>query len=286
MSVHTFETMGTVVSIRLATDSDAVAGPGALARTLGEVRRVFDDLDRRFSLYRSDSEVSLIAAGTVPLSGSSPEMRQAYADALAWRERTNGAFTPHRPDGVLDLSGLIKGVAVDQAGRVLERHGHRAFSINAGGDVLTRGVPRQGSWITGIVDAGDRSRLVTSVSLTTDWPAVATSGSAERGNHIWQRPDTDRSLCQATVVAASLVTADVLATAIIAGGKPTLDHVTDGFHVAVLVQLADGALLANPAFRALIARTSEGPRSGDGRIEPSRDEAVPPRVPGNPERSA
>ncbi|WP_420898194.1 FAD:protein FMN transferase [Cryobacterium shii] len=252
MGVHTFETMGTVVSIRLATDAGASAG------ALADVHRVFDDLDQRFSLYAPESELSLIVAGVLPLSHAGPEMRGAYTDALGWRERTNGAFTPHRPDGVLDLSGLIKGVAVEQAGLVLERHGHRVFSINAGGDILTGGVPAEGTWITGITDAADRTRLLTSVGLTPDWPAAATSGSAERGNHIWRRPDTDRSFLQATVIAGDIVTADVLATAIIAGGRPTLDHVTDRFRIAALVQLADGALLANPAFRALIARDPDG----------------------------
>jgi len=292
MSVHTFESMGTVISIRLAPDvgtdapdaARAIAPAHALA--LAEIRRVFDDLDRRFSLYDPASELSLIADGSLPLSDSSPEMRGAYADALGWRERTNGAFTPHRPDGVLDLSGLIKSVAIERAGRVLERHGHRVFSINAGGDILTGGVPSGSAWITGITDAADRTGLLTQVTLSPEWPAVATSGSAERGNHIWLRPDTDRSFRQATVIAESIVTADVLATAIIAGGQTTLDHVTDRFPVAVLVQLAGGALLANPAFRALIVRGPDGRQRLDLTTEPSHDDAAPSPVPESPERPA
>ncbi len=286
MSVHTFESMGTVVSIRLAPENGTDRPTEDPADALTEVRRVFDDLDRRFSLYDPDSELSLIAAGVLPLTEAGPETRRAYADAVAWRERTNGAFTPHRPDGVLDLSGLIKGVAVERSGRVLESHGHRAFSINAGGDILTHGAPAAGEWTTGITDAGDRTRLLTSVRLTSAWPAVATSGSAERGNHIWRRPDTDRSFLQATVIAGDIVTADVLATAIIAGGQPTLDLVTDRFPVAVLVQRSDGALLANPSFRSLLAPAPRASPGLDPATEPSHDDAAPPWGPAQPERSA
>jgi thiamine biosynthesis lipoprotein len=257
MSVHTFEAMGTVVSVRIAHGATADAADAD--RAVSAARHVFDGLDRRFSLYDFGSELSRIARGAMPLTAASEEMRGAYAEALGWRERTNGAFTPHRPDAVLDLSGLIKGLAVERAATALRNHGLQVFSINAGGDILTSGIPRQGAWITGIVDPGDRSRLLTAVRLTSDWPAMATSGSAERGNHIWLRPDTDRTFRQATVIAGDIVTADALATAIIAGGTATLDHVTDTFPIAVLVERADGALLASPEFRALIARETDGP---------------------------
>lgn len=255
MSIHTFESMGTTVSIRLAHDRDDE--PRA-EQALAEVRGAFDTLDRRFSLYDDDSELSRIARGAAALTGAGDAVLGVYADALAWRDRTNGAFTPHRPDGVLDLSGLVKALAIERAGQVLAGHEFGVFSVNAGGDILTSGVPRQGAWITGIVDPANRAAMLTAVRLTPGLPAMATSGTAERGGHIWQRPGTDRSFRQATVIAADIVTADVLATAIISGGRATLDLVTDTFPVAVLVELDDGTLLGTPLFRGLVAGDEAG----------------------------
>ena len=51
------------------------------------------------------------------------------------------------------------------------------------------------------------------------------------------------------MAAADIVTADVLATAIVAGGLPMLDRATDGWDIEVLAVRAGGELLATPGFR-------------------------------------
>ena len=287
MSVHSFESMGTVVSVRLGTaevnsGSETHSEESALTASrevvaLAAARQAFDALNERFSLYRESSEISQIARGELLLSDSSERMRDAYAQALLWREATNGAFTPHRPDGVLDLSGTIKAVAIADAAAAIHACGFTAFSINAGGDILTHGIPddlatgAEGSeadadadgdadaenvrgWVTGIVDPQNRTELLSVVTLTPELPAMATSGSAERGDHIWARPGATNDFLQATVIAADIITADVCATAIIAGGQETLNHLTEQFEIAVLVVTASGELLANPRFPALVAR--------------------------------
>ena len=248
MSVHTFDTMGTVVSIRLP---DSLASDDA-QMALSMVEREFTLRDERFSLYKQDSEASRIARGELLLTDSSDTMRDAYAESLAWRDATGGAFTPHRPDGVLDLSGTVKADALRASDVVLREAGVDVFSVNAGGDLVTAGVPEVGAWITGIaypLEAGD---VLSVVSMTSTFSCMATSGTAERGEHIWRRPETDASFVQATVCAGDIMTADVLATAIIAGGAETLDYVTSRGDVAVLVVRADGSLLGNDAFRNLV----------------------------------
>lgn len=279
MSVHTFESMGTVVSVRLGARLTGSPSEGSSeALDVGATRefvaiaaaqQVFDELNARFSLYLDSSEISEIARGEVLLSGSSERMREAYAEALLWREATNGAFTPHRPDGVLDLSGTVKAAAIAEAATAIESCGFESFSINAGGDILTRGIPDadataaatapsdtpgQDAWVTGIVDPQNRSDLLSVVRLTPDFPAIATSGSAERGDHIWARPGSINDFLQATVIAGDIVTADVCATAIIAGGQETLDHLTAHLGIAVLVVKSNGDLLANARFPELVAR--------------------------------
>jgi len=228
--IYVFETMGTVVSIEPSL-------------RVPEVEGVFARLDERFSLYRADSELSRIASGSLALVDSSDEVRTAYERALEWRALTRGAFTPHRPDGTIDLSGIVKALAMDEAGSLLADGGD--WILNAGGDVLTSGR----SATVGITDPKDRTRLLTSVKLGADRRAVATSGSSERGDHIWGRG----GFAQVTVVANEIVTADVLATAIVAGGVETLNLATGGWDIDVLAIDRSGNLFATPGFTAAIA---------------------------------
>jgi thiamine biosynthesis lipoprotein len=228
--IHAFETMGTVVSIEPAL-------------RVNEIEKVFADLDGRFSLYRPASELSRIADGSLQLTDASAELRDAYSRSLEWRSLTGGAFTPHRPDGVLDLSGIVKALALDAAAAVLADS--EEWILNAGGDVLTSGHAAT----IGITDPFDRTQLLTSVRLGGSRRAVATSGTAERGDHIWGRG----GFAQVSVVADDIITADVLATAIVAGGVDTLNASTAAWDIDVLAVDVDGNLFATPGFTAAIA---------------------------------
>lgn len=252
MSVHTFETMGTVVSVRVPDADSAHPERGAaLESAISAGREAFHALDLRFSLYREDSEASQIARGELALADASEEMREAYAESLEWRNRTNYTFTPHRPDGVLDLSGTIKAVGIQQAADALTRAGFATFMINAGGDLLCSGTPTDG-WRVGVADPESQENLLATLELTPDYCAMATSGTAERGEHIWRRPETDGSFRQVSVVAADIMLADVIATTIIAGGQASLDHATSAFDIGVLVVKTDGSLLGNERFQNLM----------------------------------
>ncbi|WP_233195164.1 FAD:protein FMN transferase [Cryobacterium sp. M91] len=273
----TFETMGTMVSLRLA-DSDAhTVGESARVEAAELAKAMFRRWDERFSLYRDDSELSRIARGDIRLTDSSASVRDAYALALTWRDRSNGVFTPHRADGVIDLSGVVKALAIAEAGAALTSRGLLNWSINAGGDVLVSGEPegRFGAWefgdgamstghgvavpavvtehpewVVAIVNPADRGDVLASVPLRHPLRAVATSGSAERGEHIWTALNGELSpFRQVSVFAADIVTADVLATAIVAGGEATLNEMTARFAIDVLAVLRDGQLLATPGLR-------------------------------------
>lgn len=262
LKARTFGCMGTVISLAMPADA---ATAGTLPRTnatehpieaaAGAVERVFAGLDGTFSLYRPASEASRLARGEITLREASQEMRDRYADAAGWRLLTSDAFTPERPDGVLDLSGIIKGHAIQQAGDTLRASGLRDWCLNAGGDVLVSGSPVPGSrvpWQSGIVDPRDRTALVSAFPLggCSRFSALATSGSAERGEHIWTAGAGRPAFVQVSVAAADMVTADVLATAIVAGGHPMLDRAADEWDVEILAVLGDGGLLATPGFRA------------------------------------
>lgn len=235
--VATFETMGTVVSLRGATQEAADA-----------VRAVFAGYDRRYSLYDPSSVLSRVAEGSLRLADTPSEVRDVYALALDWRERTGGAFTPHRPDGVIDLSGVVKALAIRDAGTVLDAtsgDGSGGWMISAGGDVLVRGHHRADEpWSVGVVDPSRRDTVVGIVRLEAPRRAVATSGTAERGEHIWRRAAT--TFVQATVIADDIVTADVLATAVVAGDAEDLRRLTSDTGVDVLAFGTDGTVWATP----------------------------------------
>jgi thiamine biosynthesis lipoprotein len=241
---NAFASMGTVVSVRASGE------PGAAARATAVVASVFDAWDRRCSLYRPDSELSRVARGDLAMTDAGAELRDAYALAVAWRARTGGAFTPHRADGVVDLNGVVKAIAIREAGGALRAMGFAAWGIDAGGDVLVSGPRDDGSpWLVGIVDPDDRGALLAALRLGGERRAVATSGTAERGDHIWSPTDAlDASFVQVSVAAADIVVADVVATAIIAGGEAALDELTAREHVDVLAARRDGTLVATPGW--------------------------------------
>lgn len=245
----TFPTMGTMASLAVV---------GADRAPLAAVRDVFEAFEARFSRYRDDSELSAVVAGRIRLDAASPTLRDAYAAAMEWRARTGGAFTPNRPDGTIDLDGIVKAGAIAAAGRVLDAVG-APWTLAVGGDVLvsdvlvSAGAPAPVSRV-GIADPADRSTLLTAVQLTGSRRAVATSGSAERGDHIWSRDRGEAAeFWQATVVADDIVTADVLATAVISGGSSALDEICERWDVDVLTVGRDGALRATPGLRAALA---------------------------------
>lgn len=246
-----FDTMGTTVSVILGTRPTPDLVDGAVR----QVAEIFRAADARFSLYQPESELSCISRGEMTLPGASEELRQMYDLAIAWRTRTNGAFTPHPGDGTIDLSGVVKAWAIAQAGAALTGRGLHSWCINAGGDVLTSGVHDPEPWSVGIVDPTDRTTLLASVRLSEALPAIATSGAAERGEHIWTHTEDARGrFAQVSVLGPDILTADVLATAIIAGGQETMNFATSTWPVELLAVGKDGDLLATPGFTRLLAR--------------------------------
>jgi FAD:protein FMN transferase len=276
LRARTFSCMGTVISLTMPAGPHKAprAADDELEAATAVVERLFAGLDGTFSLYRPDSEASRLERGELGLQEASDEMRARYAEASEWRLLTEGAFTAERPDGILDLSGLIKGHAIKEAGISLHALGLDDWCLNAGGDVLVSGSPDPGSgqaWRAGIVDPADRRTLLAGFPLgglpdglpsglradgsapgrhsSRSKVALATSGSAERGDHIWAAGGRASEFWQVSVAAADAVTADVLATAIVAGGTPMLNRAAELWDVEVLAVRRAGELLATAGFR-------------------------------------
>ena len=221
------QVMGMPVSIHLrGPDVRGAAAEQAVAAAYAELVR----LDALFSTYRPDSSISRRRRGEVTSEPDDPVLAEVEQLCAVASDRTDGTFTAWLPDadGVLryDPTGLVKGWAVDRAAGTLTGLPFTAWSVNAGGDVLVgrhAHMRPEGAdaapWRVGVEDPRDRSRMVAVVPVVEG--AVATSGTAARGAHLFD-PIAERMVERTgstTVVADTLLWADVWATALFVGGE-------------------------------------------------------------------
>lgn len=208
---------------------------------------VSDDLFRVLSAARQMAEASGGAfdatAGPLSLLWREARRRQALPDAgrLAAARALVGSEKLEldearrtvrlRAAGMqLDLGGIAKGFAADEAADVLRRCGIRSALIAAGGDiVVTAPPPGTSGWRVAIAAIGGADAPPAGYLALRD-AAVSTSGDAEqhlvvngvRYSHIFD-PRTGRALTggsSVTVVAPNGTTSDGLATAVsVLGGE-------------------------------------------------------------------
>ena len=237
--------MGTVVSLVLPDGgARGLAAAGAFAW--------LHEVDRRFSPFRPDSEVSRLIRGEVAEADVSADLREVLDLTDAVRILSDGAFDirGHRPDGAPDPTGLVKGWAVERAAAILLAGGVRRLAINAGGDVTVRGGRAVGlPWRVGVAhpDGGG-----TAFVLEADDLSVATSGTAERGQHITDGRTgavVGSAVRQVTVAGPSLARADGYATGAFAMGIDGLRWSVGlpGYGAAAVT--ADGRLLTTEKLR-------------------------------------
>ncbi|MEO9228705.1 MAG: FAD:protein FMN transferase [Devosia sp.] len=205
--------MGMPISIEIVGD----VGGTACEATF----RYFEEVDARFSPYKSDSEVSAINRGELALEALSCEMQEVLSLAELTRHETMGYFDIRRPDGKIDPSGLVKGWAIRNAARLIEAAGHRNYFVEAGGDIQCSGHNDQGQrWRVGIRNPFDQTQIV-KVLVPGD-AGVATSGGYVRGRHVYDphtRAAVPEDIASITVVASDIYDADRFATAAFAMGR-------------------------------------------------------------------
>jgi FAD:protein FMN transferase len=210
--------MGTAISIATPDDTD----PGTFAAATTAAFALLRHYDTVFSPYRPDSPVSRIRDGRLPLDQvaahpDGPALREILALCAQLARESGGAFDAFAVGDppAFDPSGAVKGWAAETAAAVLTAHGITRYALNAGGDVRVRGArtPAGDPWRIGITDPHRPGRILAVAALTDG--AAATSGTAERGAHLWDprtaRPAT--ALAQVTVIGPDLALADGYATA-------------------------------------------------------------------------
>ncbi len=244
--VRVEEIMGIPISIHILNESGRIDAheERAVADCFAELRTV----DRLFSTYRLDSQISRIARRELLLADADPLVREVEAACRAATLETGGLF---RADwsGSFDPTGYVKGWAVERAARthlaplVGPAGSAVAAGINAGGDLQLFTAPTADwSWNVAIADPRTPGTVLATIPIVDG--AVATSGSAERGAHIIDprdgRPAVD--VLSATVVDDSLTRADLWATAAVVAGAEDRSWVPRSGTRTGLVVAADGRI--------------------------------------------
>lgn len=224
--------MGTTASVHC---NDAVTEE-LFSSVVQDVRSELERLEFMFSVFRTDSEISRINTGELHHLDASPEVVEVL-DACAWLEQaSDGAFSIRRSrtETQINPSGFVKGWAAEKSAQLLAAASLQHWYIGIGGDFqLHGGLSGETPWSIGIADPRDATQLVGTVDVFNG--AVATSGTAERGTHIWN-PKTGAPAAEflsVTVIGPSVIWADAYATTVFVMGEEGLKWLEqfDGYSV-------------------------------------------------------
>jgi FAD:protein FMN transferase len=210
--------MGTLIRITVFSKNEP--NPALIA-----AKRRFEELDERLSHYKPTSEINQLQPGRT--TRVSPDLFAILTFAQRLSLLSEGAFDVTvrgrtigyqnlalgnqtltlLKDGIqLDLGGIAKGYANDQASKLLISKGIKRHLIAASGDILVHDPPpNEASWVIGIQDT--QRRLVRR--------AVSTSGNTYQPGHILNPATGEKVMTKETVsiLASNSMTADALATA-------------------------------------------------------------------------
>lgn len=244
--VRVREIMGTVVSIHamLPAGSSSPTDP----RIPAAADAAFDllhEVDRVFTTYSEDSDIRRMARGELQVSDANPMVTEVVALALQARRATHGLVDAWWR-GWFDPTGVVKGWAVERAARryvvpLIDEGVAEAVAVSAGGDMQLATSPTSSwTWNVGIADPFHAGATIARIPVRSG--AVATSGTAERGAHITdpRSGEPTVSVASASVVASSLTTADLWATAACVAGFDDLTWIEVAGTQSGMLVAADG----------------------------------------------
>ena len=177
-------------------------------------------VDQIFSTYISTSQVSKLRNNEIEVEDTHPYLQKVWHSCLEIKELTDGAFDPWALAGGFDPSGYVKGWAADQISDQLINLGAKHIQVNAGGDISVRGgKDANTAWKIGVAHPNQSDQVSKVYEITNG--AIATSGTAERGDHIIDPFSKTIAVGarSATVTGPDAGMADALATALIVSGR-------------------------------------------------------------------
>jgi thiamine biosynthesis lipoprotein len=257
---HNEDCMGTIFSF----SGNSNKSPDATQGVISDACETLHTADEIFSLYKSESPISRLARGETRLADCPPIVSEVWDACEEWEKRTDGWFSAMNPQNIFDPSGFVKTWAAKRAAEWILNSDIFDFSMNAGGDVLlSEKLTRQKDWRIAIskpisISSTNRGILTVLDLKKSPFRAMATSGIAERGHHIWNPKAPGKvaptDLVQVSVVAKDIVTADVWATAAFAAGARGVSLLDSVDEVEGLFVLSNGDLAATSNFASLFAK--------------------------------
>lgn len=179
-----------------------------------EVFSFLQYVDQKFSTYKSDSEITKINQQEISTGNYSDDMQFVLTACEKTKRDTNGYFDIFR-NGKLDPSGLVKGWAIYNAAKILSEKGFSNYFVEISGDIEISGLSSEkNKWKVGIRNPFDVDQIVKVLHLTNC--GVATSGTYEQGQHVYDPIHPDRPLkdiVSITVIGPNIFDADRYATA-------------------------------------------------------------------------
>lgn len=203
-----------------------IVDKNALKKDFEDIFSFFKSIDKRFSTYKKNSEISAINNGRLKIDKISSEMKEVFRLSEQTKHETNGFFDIEK-NGNFDPSGLVKGWAVLKAANLLLKKGFKNFYIDAGGDVQAFGKNKNGKlWKIGIKNPFNQNEIVKVVQIKNE--GLATSGIYIRGSHIYnpksnKKPEDE--IISLTVIGPDIYEADRFATAAFAMGKSGINFI-------------------------------------------------------------
>jgi thiamine biosynthesis lipoprotein len=243
-----FPVMGTMASILVADADCVVLGDLTIRRALDAAKRDLELMDHRFSHYAADSEITTWLAGGSTSPDAVADFEFVLRQCGRLKAASGGVFTVKNPaTGTVDTAGYVKGYAIKRAAELLRDHGVRNFLLCVGGDTFSSGHPDTGrSWRVAVADPQQAKALAALVEVTD--LAVATSGRAERGDHIWNvASEPQDTLLSFTVIGPDIAEADAYATIGFAMGEAGIAWVARRNGYRSLAIRTDGSLVGDAA---------------------------------------
>lgn len=188
---------------------------------INDVFLYFEYIEKKFSVFRRDSEITLINEGRIKESQWSKDVKTVFALAEKTKKETFGYFDITASDGKINPSGLVKGWAIYNAAKMLLKKKFKNFYVEAGGDIQVFGKNSGGScWSVGIKNPFEQTQIVKVVYLKNR--GIATSGTYIRGQHIYnpfERNNPLTDIVSISVIGPDIYEADRFATAAFAMGE-------------------------------------------------------------------
>jgi len=213
----------------------------------------FKQVDKKYSTYKSTSEISKINNG-LPKSKWSQQMKLVLDLCEQTKKLTNGFFDINR-NGKIDPSGLVKGWSVNNAAKILKTKGMLNFYIEAGGDIQVHGLSsKKTPWEIGIRNPFNTTEIIKVIKLTEK--GIATSGTYIRGQHIYNPLSGNQAVSSVkslTVIGPDVYEADRYATAAFAMGEQGIDFINSISGLEGYMVDADKIATYTQGFRKYVA---------------------------------